>query len=523
MATPSKKTKSGSAGATTPARRRGIQKPRARTFRYSENSKPASRAPKDDRTLNRKGPQVELLRPKWTGATPTTVRLLPMFNPENPNGDFDPTRMTCDEFEFSDWSRGLPAAKYVGIDQKFTFISYDPRRVQGEGYDARKENPYNVLYNAIMDAVKEGEAIIRGRDVITAKWAALTVDGPKKAFNSPTKLYFMQGLIYEHDGETYIAGGKPPKGVRDNDLPIIIEMSKTGGEDLAKKLMLLSEDYDGDTDPKYQKQMYKYGDIVDLVDGAFVTFFNPEKHDVTEVLTTSDNVGDAGEVSEEEESDEPVKEEESRSFKGWKTAVQPEFHYVASRKNYKKRADISKYEDVIRERLLWWDDVLYIPPQEELCFWLAQAFRSMPDLLRFGWGDNPEFFTDEVNGVLSNRTQGQGAEIPVDDEELEEEEEVSPGNSRASVAIPDDDDEETVDVTAASEEDSDFDDDEYDEDDVSVEDTAEEEAEPVAEVDDEEDAKEKAAEVAKARAAKRNPGKATGKRKKTPRKKATSK
>lgn len=536
----SKKSSGGSAdGPETSARRRGIQKPRTRTFRYSENSKPASRIPKDDKTINRHGPQVEILRPRWNSTTPTTARLFPMFCAEDPNGPFDPTRLTCNAYDFSDWCRGLPAAKYVGIDQKYTFITHDPRRVADEGYDARKENPYNVLYNAIMDAVKEGEAIIGGRDVMTGKWGALTADGPKKAFNSPTKLYFMQGLIFEHDGENYIKGGKAPKGTRKEDLPIIIEVSKTAGEDLAKKLNQIRPDYNGDTDPDLQGDMYEYGDLVDLKSGLFVTFYNPDKHDVTE---GDDQDGEEGGTEAPAADDDA---DDSRQFKGWKTAVSREFHYINKRRNFKIDADISQYEDIIREKLLWWDDVLYVPSHEELCFWLAQAFRSIPNLLHFGWSDHPEFFTDEVKGVLSNRTQGPGAEVPTDDDD-EDEPVATPSRKakRTSAALQEVDDDEDDDIDDGSDvedsvvddtdDDSVLDDDVEDDDEDDVEDNdaasaAEAEAEKAEEARLERAASEaaeraakrkKPAEAAKPKASKPKPkaGKVAGKRSQTPNK-----
>lgn len=438
--TPAKSTKAPEVARTTatPSRRQGLHQPRARSFRYSESSKPMSRAPKDDYTLNRRGPQVEILRPKWNGATPTTIRPFPMFCPEDPNGPFEATRLSCDEFDFSDWTRGLPAAKYVGVDQKFTFITHDPRRAISEGYNPRKQNPYHVLYNAIMAAVKQGEAIVGGRDVITAKWAPLTVDGPKKAFQAPTKLFFYQGLVYEHDGETYVKGGGMPRGLDPETPPIIIEVSKTAGEQLAKKLNKLNPAYVGDTDPDCQSDMYLYGDIVNLKNGSFITFFNPEKHECEEL-----GAGDVGGEAEGEFVDEAPRgasdgdrDGDDRAFKGWETAINREFHYAAkARKTGRKTADISEYEDAIRSRLVWWDDVLYIPNEEEIAFWLAQAFRSMPDLLRFGWADNAEFFTDEVRGVLANRTIGRGAEVPTDD--VAEAPETTARSSRTSRAVVD--------------------------------------------------------------------------------------
>src|SRR5690242_7165587 len=92
-------------------------KPRERSFRFSDFSKPMSKTPKDDYTISKRGPQVEIVRPKWNGAAPMTFRPLPMTCAEDPSL-FDPTRLSTDDYDFSDFWRGLPAVKYVGIDQK---------------------------------------------------------------------------------------------------------------------------------------------------------------------------------------------------------------------------------------------------------------------------------------------------------------------------------------------------------------------------------------------------------------------
>lgn len=379
-------------------------RPRERSFRFADYSKPMSKAPKDDRTLNRKGPQVEIVRPKWNGTAPMTFRPLPMTCAEDPEL-FDPTRLTTDEYDFSDFWRGLPAVKYVGIDQKFTFLAYDPRRAVEENYNPRQDNPYHVLYNAVMDAVKKtGEAIVKGKDVMTGKWSPLVNDGPMKAFNAPTKMYFMQGVIFESDGELYVKGGSPPKGLRDGDLPQIIELSKSAGEKLAQKLNMLNPDYNGDTEVGNQHEMYLYGDLVDIVHGGFVTLFNPKKHH---------NVSDAFEDFDDDSGDD------DGGFQSWGVAINPEFQIIAKRQPVVFTGDLSEHVERIRKALVPWDEILYFPSDEEICRMMAQAFRSMPTLLEFGWADHPEFFTAEVEGILANRVQAQGATV---DEEEEAEE-----------------------------------------------------------------------------------------------------
>jgi hypothetical protein len=390
---------------------------RERSFRFADYSKPQSKGPKDDRTLNRRGPQVEIVRPKWTGAAPLTFRPLPMFCAEDPSR-FDPTHLTTDDYDFSDFMRGIPSVKYVGIDQKFTFLTYDPRRVYNENYNPRTDNPYHVLYNAIMDAVKKtGEAIVNGRDVMTGKWSPLVNDGPQKAFNAPSKMYFMQGAIFESDGDLYIRKNSPPKGLRNDDLPQIIELSKAAGDKIAKKLNMLNPEYRGDNDVEFQAEMYAYGDVVNLEHGMFFTLFNPAKHS---------NVVDMHEDFEEDDGNDS-------GYTSWGVGINPTFDYVDKRQPVSVSADISQYAEVVAQRLVAWDDVLYFPPDDEICLWMAQAFRSMPALLEFGWQDNPEFFTDEVRGVLANRVSVPGASSDEDEaDEGEADAAPAPSQTKAS-------------------------------------------------------------------------------------------
>jgi len=330
-----------------------------------------------------------------------------MFCAEDPNGGFDPTRLSLNAYDFSDFMRGYPAAKYVGIETKFTFITYDPRWPRDSGYNPRRDNPFHVLYNALADAAKSGKALAAGRNLMTTEWVPLiSATNRDKAISAPTKLYFVQGAIFEHGGEVFAGGKKAPRGLGEDDLPQIIELSKTAGDDIATKLNQLAPNYTGETHLELQDEIFHYGDVTNLEHGAFVTVFNPDKHDVADP-------------------DAPAKGG-SREFKSWSVMISRQFQYVAQRQPHTVSADISAYKNVIADRLVWWDDLIYVPKTEEICLWLAQAFVQMPDMLRYGWTDNPEFFSDEVNGVLANRllvpaagpSSGSGYSLPPGEDEV---------------------------------------------------------------------------------------------------------
>jgi hypothetical protein len=228
------------------------------------------------------------------------------------------------------------------------------------------------------------------------------MNGPKKAFNAPTKLYYIQGLIYESDEDLFIKQNGMPKGVGKDDLPQIIQLSKSAGDALVKKLNKLAPDYTGSTDVDNQHQLYMYGDIVNLEAGMFLTVFNPDVHK---------NVSDYDEELESESSSN------DDGFQSWGVALNPEFTYMSRKELISVPGDLTEHADIIKRRIVPWDDLLYFPADEEIALWMAQAFRSMPDLLQFGWADNPEFFTDEVHGVLASRTQVSTADMDSDEEE----------------------------------------------------------------------------------------------------------
>lgn len=358
---------------------------RARSFSYLTDSRPGSKVPKGDLTIKRTGRLVELIRPHWEGALPTIVRFLPMWNPDNP-AEFDPTRLSSRAYDISDFMRSYPAVKWVGLDRRLTFILFDPRWVREGIYDP-DSHPYTILNNAVNSAVLAGKAMVGGRDVIGGSWFSLVSDrSKKKAFARPTKISFGQVAVYSHDKEVFGVHGEPPKGLRPDDHTHILQMTNTAGMGLLGKIEKTRPAYTGDTDDF--EQYYQHGMLVDLRKGEFVVFRNPDKHDP---------------MSDEDQDAEPPKGDSS--FNRWEVDVIPELRLTVKGREQVISPDLSKFEADIRKRVTWWDDIIHIPGHEEICVQLATAFRSEPDILRFGWADHPEFFTDEVQAILNNRTQ----------------------------------------------------------------------------------------------------------------------
>jgi len=451
---------------TTKARRGLNSNPRPRgkqQFDFGKNSRPKSGAPQDDRTMNPRGPRCDLVRPAWNGTTGTVVRLLPCYDINIEDDDvFAFGRTDCRDWQMADWIRGYRAVKYVGIDQKVTFLLMDPFK-EAAGEQVWNANPYKLLNDAVHQAVKAEKAELGNKDVLTPRWANLVNKDPqnkKKAFNAATWLYFVQVAIYQHNGVVYVKDGIPPRGMRDDDITQILELSKSAGEDLIGKLDARHEEFNGDAEDFEQ---FLHPNPVDLMTGPFITIFNPKKHKRHEVVV-GQQVEEATEKSEEPEEEEynEAKDKARKSgggdggFQGWEIGLDDQFLYQnvtegGETKIRKGRQKLDKWEPTIRDRLVWWDNVLWVPSFEEQATLLAAAFRSMPDILYFGWKDNEEYFTDEVKGILRARTSGPGAEVPGDDDDDEVVEEsqgtTATSSRRTSAGVPqveDDMDDEEV-------------------------------------------------------------------------------
>ena len=440
-------------GANRKTPRRNLANPRPRVtedFDFAANSTQTSRVPKDDRTIKKDAPSLELVRPSWNGKSGTVIRPVPCFDVQIEDDDvFMHSRRSARRNHLSDWIRGYPSVKYIGIDTKLTFVLWDPIEEKANRYEPAT-NPYMILHRAVQDAVEDSEAMISNKDVLTTKWAPLVGNSQKKAFQYRTYLYFMQGVIYQHNGEILVRKGRP-RGLRDKDWTQVIELSKTGAESITD---LLDERVEGNFNSDDYNQ-FRYPDVTSLTDGFFITIYNPDKHGVDVEVVAEDSEAEEDNFGEATGTAEAKK---SREYKGWKASISDTFTYVDDGKRKRAKRDLSQLEDEIREKILWWQNLIHVPCHDEISMLCATAYRSMPDLLHYGWQENPEFFTDEVKGILAARTSGPGAEVPpMDDEDDDEVIPDDPSPAKTSQSLPelddDDDDEyEEIDVDAEAEE-----------------------------------------------------------------------
>ena len=512
---------------------RKLARPRRRTsdsggdYNYREDGNIAGGIPNDDLCFS-KDAQLTVVRPRWKGDFPLVFKALPAIDPDDLH-TLLAARKSSEDNDYTDWMRSLPGLKYVGIDRQISCITYDPRWKRSRGYNPH-ENPYNVLYSSIYDAVENnGEAILGGRNVFTGKW---NIALKKKMCSTKNKLTFIQGAIFINNDKNYVLGGKAPLGLGADDLPVVVEMQSISSiKSLIKSLCARPEKR---ADSNDILGSFVHGDPTSLTDGSYFCVYNPKKHTDRLAMLNGQQKLSASDDDEEVEYDDDISDDDSsregddKKFQGWEATLFKDLYYhKKDGKRVKAKPDLTPFADTIRERHLWFDDILHIPETEELCLMLAQAFKSMPKMLQYGWSEHPEFLTADVKAVFKARTTGQGVDVPADeDDEDEDIEAVSDRKKRKAKSIPDadddddgfeDDDEEEAPRTLKKkkkklrkpvDEEEEVDDDEDADEEVDEDEAEEDEDDDGFEDDDEEDEEDnssnKATAAAKNRASKRH-------------------
>lgn len=398
--------------------RRGIQTPRQRGYRFRDHGRPASRVSDDNLTIRLDGPQVEVVRPSFKKGA-TVFRPFPMLCAEDPS-KCDPPRYSSNELDFTDWLRDYEVASYVGTVSPKTFILFDPKDTTYE----RNSNPYIIFAQNVINGVKN-EAAGQGR------WNPLVPGMSKDAkIKWPTKMYMMQGLCFQNGDKLYVADG-PPRGAGADDRPLILQMTKSAGDVLVKKLDELNPDFNGAEDD-YEK-MFKYGDPVSFKYGRFVHIFNPDAATQAPTAKTGPKRQVDWSVGAKRKGEE-----------GGGAAGRSSYGIKLTRKfevgNQEFLAKMPDKAEHFRKRIQWWDDVIRIPTHDEICVFVAQAFADHPKMLEYAWADYPEFFTGDVKKILRSRKSMQGADVPNDEDEDEDGEEATPARRRKRASsLPDGD------------------------------------------------------------------------------------
>ncbi len=472
----------------TPAPARKPLKPQRRAgYSFKSDGQRQSQGIPGDYTMRRDAPvQVSLTMPKFNSAGATVIRPVPMLavdpDTNKVTDAYEPFMWSNAQGDFGDWLRRYTGVNFAGQgDDSFTVHLFK----NSDDPDVRNGNPYIIMYKALKNAIDAGSAP-------TSKWNPY-IKGRNACVPAPCDFYWLQGPIFEHDGKSHVVKGGTPRGMGTDDKPQILRLKNSAGDLMVKAISQQKKGYEGDTDNFAESMVH--GDPVAIEHGCFFKFFNPEKYGVggTNAAIPKDEEAEEVDINTEGSSDADGRRGAADMFKGFDVEIMSKYP-IPGTANKIIRPSLVKYEDIIKERIVQWDDILFFPEWEQLCYFMARGFREEPRLLQFCWADHSAFFTEEVKGILKNRTQvavngtkkGKGNDEDDDagfGEEDDEDDDAPRGGGRTSATVP---------VASADEDDDELEDDDVEEEDDVEEDDVEEAGEDDAEEDLDDDVEEDA-------------------------------
>lgn len=315
-----------------------------------------------DYTLTRNSPFKKRLVRAKVGRSGCIFRAFPTLDE---SGEFVPWRYGAGLAEFSDWHRRYDGINYVGDEgHEITCLLYDA----GTPSQEQERNPFNVMLRALRSGDKAGK-------LPDSRMTRYTSSGSKKAIKPATSMYFYQGLMYVNDEKLlYNAQQGGPQGLGADEATQIIRLTKSAGSALVDRLEELAPDGVNQTD---LAKRFASGDPLRLKFGRLIHVYNP-------VAT--------GEVPE------PKNQGFGQSFN---VKLYPKLDYGRETLSPKLEA----YADRVKQLVIPWDEVIYVPTTEELCEWLVRAFPSLPTMFDYVWADYPEYLNVEgVRKILRGTT-----------------------------------------------------------------------------------------------------------------------
>jgi hypothetical protein len=315
--------------------------------------------------------RIETWTPSWNHTT-TVARFLPVTAQEN-GGELTGYRLSGADDHFDDWVRGYPAVRNFGATG-LTMLLYDPR---DETYDPRTQNPCWVLYHAVQTCVDAGQAP-------AGHWAPLLKGGQGRGaqLKRPQDIYLAQCALMQHKDKTY----SPPRGGAKNDDLVVLEMGPSCWDHLAPLLNERKSDAPADSDN--WEEVFVHGNPIALEPGCgrFITFYQ------------AGGTADPDFVQQAQSSfggDRDPSGGRDKVF-GYGCSIYTEWNGTS--------ADLSAPEvaDMFKEKVMPWDEILYIPSEEKQAELLGDAFPA--DVIEFAFRDHPEWISEKVRRKLAQTT-----------------------------------------------------------------------------------------------------------------------
>lgn len=361
-------------------------------------------------------------------AIPTVGHIVPPITATDDNGKkiqkyFEPYRDGHGTEGLMHWYLILDVAQGVGIgDDRKSFILCDSMDETSGGVN---ETSYGVLYRRISKAVKNSagndNTVRCGNKKISPKlWSDLlpneNTSYEAQAFMKPTKAKtgFIPILLMIDNGKLILNKDTGRMlGATPGDMAQILMLSGSAidvvrSKATAESAAFTPDNYDWDS-------AYEFGDFTKLDgSGKYMVMYNPEHHRNAGTIM---RLAQPGSVSADADEDyDPTADAaggggKRQGFASYEVNFVPKVQLpklsgggdaiYSEKKMFAdpsiQKAILDNYDEIWR--------YFYLPPMEEQCLWLAQAYRTRPELLLYGWADNSEYFTDEVNAVLRARVQ----------------------------------------------------------------------------------------------------------------------
>jgi len=292
----------------------------------------------------------ELWKPAWDGS-PTTIRIFPGLNPENPT-EFEPWRFNTSDDGLGQWYWPVTVIQNIGNPGK-TWVLYDP---QDGGYDPQV-NPVWMLRNAIDRAVRDRTD--------RPGWAGMLRGGAGRGamLDRPRDCILVQCAIMSYKNKLYA----PPRGggAPGTDSTVFFLLTPSARSSMMEAMNTRIEGYRGD--PDHVAGHYLHGDPIDLDAGQYVTFYKLG-HDPREQMrarqqaTTSFGQQAKNPSGGRSADDDPV---------GHGCFLTPEFNGMSAR--------LREVEAVVRAHVKpFWESVR-IEPESTQVRWLEEGFQKEAD------------------------------------------------------------------------------------------------------------------------------------------------
>ena len=383
--------------------------------------------------------RVRVSEPEWNKGFPTTVKILPAYDPETKK--FLPYRSSVDESptQLTDWRMVLPIIKWVGTSKnnKLSCILYDPAAARAQEYDP-DNNPYIIMRQAVESASKEDkETKVMGRMINTSTWLRyFKGDLATQAFSRPQMAAFMQVIFYTSRGKLAFNDDGIPRGLAPDDSPQLLLLTETANGSLESKLCETTTAHRTDGKLSDIDKMFKYGDVTRLDKGKFMIICNPKQEDdhlysrVTGVEAHDDLLPDR-----------------TGKKDGFATYEMEFFDKIKLRAKGRKAEDIlpdlSDHEKHIKANMVDWfsDSTFRVMSDEELAVEVTKSFASRLELVDYGWREAPQYRKlAEVQAIFTNRTQGF---VPGAADDSDEDSDEDDGDTLGTRASDDDDDDDS--------------------------------------------------------------------------------